>query len=57
MTTLHKLVYFLMSKQVNPNYSWIVKPVLQRGGVSDDVGISPKHNFEGDEVEQSRHAR
>jgi len=46
-----------MSKQVNPNYSWIVKPVLQRGGVSDDVGISPKHNFEGDEVEQSRHAR
>jgi hypothetical protein len=27
-----------------------VKPALQRGGSSEDVEMSPKHNYDGEEI-------
>ena len=37
---------------MNADYAWIVKPVLQRdrGDDRDGIGVSPKHNYDGEDI-------
>ena len=43
---------------VNPNYAWIVKPVLKVSSSSSSnlpPGVSPKHSHDGDIIVPSRY--
>ena len=50
-----------LSAQVNADYAWIVKPVLHRDRVDDrdgvGVGVSPKHNYDGEDVPSVQSSR